>query len=95
MKSVETITPASATTISDDVASASTGGAAQFELGLFEHRVRSITAKPAQPRNAPRPWAVMNAYHVFAPSVPMPAWLSRIRIPSRPEASRMIVDATR
>ena len=37
---------------------------------------KPITAKPAQPRNAPRPCAVISAYQVLASTRPRFAWLS-------------------
>ena len=54
-----------------------------------------MTAKPAQPTNAPSPCAVISAYQEFASMRPTPAWLSRISTPSSPDAQRITVEAIR
>ncbi len=55
-----------------------------------------MTAKPAQPTNAPRPWAVIIAYQKLSPTRACgTAWLQRRSTPSRPAAARINVEAFR
>ena len=55
-----------------------------------------MTAKPAQPTKAPRPWAVIIAYQKLSPTrASGTAWLQRRSTPSRPAAARISVEAFR
>ena len=70
MKIVVTITPSTPSTISHQVRRAiarpkpRTGKPTPASI----HQARPITAKPAQPTNAPRPWAVIIAYQKLSPT---------------------------
>ena len=96
MKTVVRMTPRTPSTISHHVtrAIATPNPRTGKPTPARTHHDRPITAKPAQPTNAPRPCAVISAYQKLSPTRASGiAWLHRSTTPSRPEAARIAVEA--